>query len=140
MFSHFYSDTRKPNSKQKMVLLDGKVARTCFQRCLVFEFFSFSDSFWKNMFRTKFVVQTLLFRTKKIDWFRSRQDGLRQFDIYAKTFALHIKQVQQKGIAVDEIIFTIAFDACSQIGLHFGYYNSVCICQSRSSKKISIVC
>ncbi len=37
---------------------------------------------------TKFVVQTLFFpATKKFDWFRSREEGLRQFDILPKTFA-----------------------------------------------------
>jgi hypothetical protein len=36
-----------------------------FQRCLVLDFSSFSDSFWKNMSDTKIVVHTLLFPTKK---------------------------------------------------------------------------
>ena len=40
---------------------------------------------------TKVVVLTLLFPTKKkFDRFRSKQDGLRQFDICPKTFAPHV--------------------------------------------------
>jgi hypothetical protein len=36
---------------------------------------------------TKIVVQTLLFPTKKIDWFRDRQSGLTASDIIPKTLA-----------------------------------------------------
>jgi len=41
----------------------------------VLDFFSFSDSFWKNMFGTKFVLQTFLFPTKKkFRWLSSQED------------------------------------------------------------------
>jgi hypothetical protein len=40
---------------------------------------------------TKFVLHTLLFRTQQIDWFRSRQYSLTEFDIFGKTFASHVR-------------------------------------------------
>jgi hypothetical protein len=52
------------------MLLDDKIARTFLLEMFAFDFFSFLDSFWKNLLGTKF------------EWFRSRQDSL--------TFAPHI--------------------------------------------------
>ena len=40
---------------------------------------------------TKFVVHTLLFPTKtKFGWIKSWQYDLAEFDIFAKTFTLHV--------------------------------------------------
>ena len=51
----------------------------------------------KNVFSTKFVVQTLLFSTRKtIGWMRSRQNGLIAFDIFSKTFASLIIATEEK--------------------------------------------
>ena len=70
-----------------MMLVDGKVARNFLE---VFGFWLFlllrfvlEKCVWYKICSSDFALSN----KKKLDWFRSRRDGLRQFDICAKTFA-----------------------------------------------------
>ena len=62
MLSPILCNIKKPNRKKEMTLLHGKVARTL--EMFDFGFFAFSDSCWRNISGTIFVVQTSLFLTK----------------------------------------------------------------------------
>jgi hypothetical protein len=100
MFSYSTCD-EKTNKNQKMLLLDSEVARTFLEvfGFLLFLFLRFilEKYVWYKTCSSDFALSN----NKKFDWFRSRQDGVTELDIYPKTFAsVYIKSSQSREDAL----------------------------------------
>ena len=86
MFCHSSTDEKQLMENRKWCFSTVKL-QGLFERCLIFDFSYFSDSFWKNMSDSKLSLQTLLFpTTKNFHWFRSRQGSRKKLDIFPETF------------------------------------------------------